>query len=66
MFEVLNMVLLISFAYILPLFPQWALHHNGQMGRTREAERALGESSPEHVDSLTLRCCDRRLHDGKN
>lgn len=56
-----------SFAYsILPLFPQWSLHHHGEMGRTGEAERALGESSPEHVDSLTLRCCDRRLYNGKN
>lgn len=67
MFDVLYIGVVHKFVYnILLLFPQWALHHDGQMGRTGEVERALGESSPEHVNSLTLRCCDRCLYNGKN
>lgn len=48
------------------LFPQRVLHHDGEMGRTGEPERALGESSPEHVNPLSLQCCDGHLCISKN
>lgn len=51
---------------VLQLFPQWVLHHNGEMGRTGEPERALGKSSPEHVNPLSLQCSDGHLYISKN
>lgn len=46
-------------------FPQRLLRHHGPMGDSGEAERPLGESSPEHVHTLAVRRHDERLWKGE-
>jgi len=44
--------------------PQWVLRHHGELGGAGRAERALGESSSEHVGAFAVRRHDERLHPG--
>lgn len=47
-------------------FPQWLLHHHGEMGDRENAECPVGESSSEHINSVTVWCHNKPMHQGQS